>query len=45
MDIAPYVNEDERNMVPVRFVSNALGYEVDLKEDNATIVITNKNAK
>jgi hypothetical protein len=45
MDIAPYVNEDERTMVPVRFVSNALGYEVDLKEDNATIVITNKNAK
>lgn len=45
MDIAPYVNEDERTMVPVRFVSNALGYEIDLKADNSTIVITNKNAK
>lgn len=45
MDIAPYVNDDERTMVPVRFVSNALGYEIDLIADNSTIVITNKNAK
>lgn len=44
MDIAPYVNDDSRTMVPVRFVSTALGYDIDLKADNTTIVITNKNA-
>lgn len=44
MDIAPYVNNDCRTMVPVRFVSNALGYDIELKADN-TIVITNKNVK
>ena len=44
MDIAPYVNDDSRTMVPVRFVSTALGYDIDLKADNTTIIITNKNA-
>lgn len=45
MDIAPYVNQDNRTMVPVRFVSVALGYSVDMKPDNKTIAIANKNAK
>lgn len=45
MDIAPYVNSDERTMVPVRFVSAALGYDLELSDDNKTIVLTNQSSK
>lgn len=43
MDMAPYVNADDRTMVPVRFVSDGLGYAVDTGKDengNTTVTIT-----
>ena len=40
MDMAPYVNSEGRTMVPVRFVSDGLGYELDTAadENGATVV-------
>ena len=29
MDVAPYINSSSRTMVPIRFVSDALGYSVE----------------
>ena len=43
MDMAPYVNADGRTMVPVRFVSDGLGYAVDTGKDengNTTVAIS-----
>lgn len=39
MDCAPYI-KDDRTYVPVRFISEALGYRVDWDEDYNTAVIT-----
>lgn len=47
MDIAPYVNADGRTMVPVRFVSDGLGYNVETGKDdagNTTVLITRGDA-
>ena len=35
MDMAPYINDYSRTMVPVRFVSDALGYSIDTSADDA----------
>lgn len=35
MDMAPYVNSDDRTMVPVRFVSEGLGYNVETEKNDA----------
>ena len=41
MDMAPYVNADGRTMVPVRFVSDGLGYAVDTgKDENGNTTVT-----
>lgn len=41
MDMAPYVNADGRTMVPVRFVSDGLGYAVDTgKDENGNTAVT-----
>lgn len=39
-DTQPYVNEDNRTMVPVRFVSEAMGCEVKWEETNQMVIIT-----
>lgn len=38
-DQKPFINTDNRTMVPVRFVSNALGAEVDWLADSRTVQI------
>lgn len=43
MDCAPYIKED-RAYIPVRFISEALGYRVDWDEDYNTAVITDIDA-
>lgn len=47
MDMAPYINSASRTMVPVRFVSDGLGYEVDTGKDEngATTVIITRSAE
>ena len=41
MDAAPYINSDGRTMVPVRFVSDGLGYAVDTgKDENGNTTVT-----
>ena len=49
MDMAPYVNEGSRTMVPVRFVSTALGYDIETTTGAngavTSIILTNKQAK
>ena len=46
MDIAPYINSEGRTMVPVRFVSDGLGYGVEGAQGDAgyTIEITRTTA-
>ena len=39
-DAKPYINEDNRTMVPVRFVSEALGFNVEWDNDTRTVIIT-----
>jgi Copper amine oxidase N-terminal domain. len=39
-DTQPYVNEDNRTMVPVRFISEAMGCEVKWEEANQMVIIT-----
>lgn len=34
MDMAPYINQAERTMVPVRCISDGLGYEIDIAHDD-----------
>ena len=46
MDMAPYVNSDSRTMVPVRFVSDGLGYALETGEDEngvTTVTFTRSN--
>ena len=47
MDIAPYVNSEGRTMVPVRFVSDGLGYGVEAAQGEAgyTIDLTRTSAE
>lgn len=33
MDVAPYVNNDGRTMVPIRFIANVFGYEASYRSD------------
>lgn len=41
MDMAPYVNSDGRTMVPVRFVSDGLGYAIETgTDDNGATTVT-----
>ena len=42
---APAFIESDRTLVPVRFISEALGYKVDWKADERKVVITKENAK
>lgn len=39
-DIKPYINEDKRTMVPVRFITEAMGCKVDWEESNELVIIT-----
>lgn len=39
-DAQPYVNEDERTLVPVRFVSEAMGCKVEWEESRELVTIT-----
>jgi len=39
-DVQPYVNEDSRTLVPVRFVSEAMGCDVKWEEANQMVIIT-----
>lgn len=45
MDVAPYINSDNRTMVPVRFAAEALGFKVDANTHadgtTANVVISN----
>lgn len=47
MDSAPYVNSDDRTMVPLRFLGEAIGAEVswDAAADTAVIVYENQTIK
>lgn len=38
-DVPPYINEDSRTMVPIRFVSEALGSQVDWDEGERKVSI------
>ena len=39
---SPYINADSRTMVPVRFISETLGYDVEWQESNQTVTIDNR---
>ena len=39
LDVAPYIGEGDRTLVPLRFVSEALGYEVQWDGDARTVTI------
>lgn len=38
-DVAPYI-KDDRTFVPIRFISEALGYDVNWNEDTREVKIT-----
>lgn len=42
MDVAPYI-VDGRTMVPIRFVAEALGFEVEWNGDTETVFLRDKN--
>lgn len=42
---APAFIEADRTLVPVRFISEALGYKIDWKADERKVVITKDDAK
>ncbi len=44
-DIVPYINEDNRTMVPLSFIANAYGVDVDYDNGDITIGIDNKVVK
>jgi hypothetical protein len=45
-DTQPYINDDGRTMVPIRFISEKLGATVDWKTEKSNIVVTiNKGTK
>jgi len=39
---APYLNEDDRTMVPLRFISEAFGMKVDYDEENGEITVIDR---
>ncbi len=39
-EVVPYVNSDDRTMVPIRFISEAYGADVDYDDDTAEITIS-----
>ncbi len=41
MDCAPYIDENDRTMVPVRFVGQALGAQVSWEADTKTVTVQN----
>lgn len=43
-DQVPYINKDNRTMVPVRFVSESLGAKVSWDNDNRMVIIEKDNA-
>lgn len=43
-DVDPYINEDGRTMVPIRFVSEALGFDVDWNHNARRVTITGKDS-
>lgn len=43
-DVAPYINMDARTMVPVRFVSEALGFKVEWSDLKRRVTITGENS-
>lgn len=40
MDVAPYINSQSRTMVPVRFISDGLGYEINLTTNDRGKVVS-----
>lgn len=42
-DVSPYITDNSRTMVPVRVISEALGAEVNVNEDNTIITISKDN--
>ncbi len=40
MDVAPFINSDNRTMVPVRFIAEALGLSVKWDGDKRQVIIT-----
>ena len=42
MDAAPFI-EENRTMLPIRFVAEALGFKVEWVNETKTVVLTNKN--
>jgi hypothetical protein len=42
-DAKPYINEDSRTMVPIRFISENLGFDVDWNERTRTVTITKED--
>ncbi|NLW42475.1 MAG: hypothetical protein GXY89_04995, partial [Tissierellia bacterium] len=44
MDVAPYIKND-RTMVPLRYVGEALGYEVFWEEETRTAILKNKDTE
>ncbi len=44
-DAKPYINQDNRTMVPVRFVSEALGCDVEWQEHGQLVTITKEEKR
>ncbi|HHX24865.1 MAG TPA: copper amine oxidase N-terminal domain-containing protein, partial [Thermoanaerobacterales bacterium] len=42
-DQVPYINKDNRTMVPVRFISESLGAKVSWDNDNRMVIIEKEN--
>lgn len=40
-DVKPYVNEDNRTLVPIRFVASELGADVEWNQEESSVKITN----
>lgn len=40
MDVAPYINQENRTMIPVRFSTEALGYTVDYEKKDGVAKVT-----
>ncbi len=40
-DVLPYINQDNRTMVPIRFISEKLGATVDWNNENRSVTIKN----
>lgn len=44
MDVEPYI-KDGRTMLPIRYVAEALGFDVEWDEANRTVILTDKENK